>query len=287
MDRLKLLRLGTSSFSEQDWIGPFYPKGTKPSEFLRYYATRFNAVEIDATYYTIPRAANVKNWADSTPEGFLFSAKFPRSIVHGSDNSRPDPSKILLPQKTYADRDKFIETIDLLGPKLGPLVLQFPYFSTAVFKSANEFIERLERFLSDLPSGHRFAVEIRNRNWLIPTFADLLREHNTALVLVDQAWMPHGDEVTERFNPITSDFAYIRLLGDRKEIEAITSHWDKIVIDREERLQRWATLSSEFILKGFETMIFGNNHYAGFAPSTIERLLQMIDSQLAGSDRKI
>ncbi len=277
---LKQLRVGTSSFSEADWVGPFYPAGTRPSDYLKYYSTRFNTVEIDASYYAIPTQRAVANWANSTPDGFIFAAKFPRSIVHGGDGPKPNPETILLPEKTYAERDKFLEVMNNLGSRLGPLVIQFPYFSKEVFGSSAEFFDRLNRFLEDLPPDFRYAVEIRNRAWLTDHFAELLRKHKAALVLVDQAWMPHGDEISRLIDPVTADFIYIRLLGDRKEIEAVTDHWGQVVIDRTERLQRWAKLASEFLLKGFETMIYGNNHYAGFAPATIEYLLKLINREM-------
>jgi uncharacterized protein YecE (DUF72 family) len=272
------LRIGTSSFSEADWVGPFYPAGTRPAGYLRYYATRFNTVEIDASYYAIPRRQTVDNWAKNTPDGFLFAAKFPHSIVHGGEGPRPDPGVILMPEKTYGERDKFLEVMSGLGSRLGPLVLQFPYFSKAVFRSSADFTDRLGRFLDDLPSGFRYAVEIRNRAWLTPKFADLLRNHRVALVLVDQGWMPHGDEVAEMFNPVTADFAYLRLLGDRKEIEAVTDRWNKVVIDRSDRLKRWATLVTKFLMEEVETMVYANNHYAGFAPDTVKQLQAMIDN---------
>ena len=276
------VRIGTSSFSESDWVGPFYPPGTKPAEYLSYYAKRFNTVEIDATYYAIPSVNTVNGWRLKTPEGFLISAKFPRSIVHGGESARPDPDIVLRPDATYLARDKFLEVMSVLGDRLGPLVLQFPYFAKAVFPSRDLFLERLEAFLSDLPDGFRYAVEIRNRTWLTNDFAELLRSHNAGLVLVDQAWMPHADEVEKIFDPITTDFAYIRLLGDRKEIEAITKSWDKEVIDRGELLERWAEVVARLVEREVETLIYINNHYAGHAPTTAERLHDMIIKSISG-----
>jgi len=277
-----IMRLGTSSFSESDWIGSFYPKGTKPSDFLVAYATRYTTVEIDATYYAIPSRRTVEGWRRKTPDGFLFSAKFPRSIVHGGDGPRPNGATVLLPEATYGDRDRFLQTMSELGDRLGPLVLQFPYFARDVFASSAAFVERLERFLADLPGGYRYAVEIRNRAWLSPGFADLLRRYRVALVLVDQAWMPHGDEVAGEFDPVTADFVYIRLLGDRKEIEALTTTWDEEVIDRRERLERWADLVAQIVERRVETLIYVNNHYAGHAPATADRLHDMILQRLGG-----
>jgi uncharacterized protein YecE (DUF72 family) len=270
------IRIGTSSFSESDWVGSFYPPGTKPGDFLSYYAHEFNTVEIDATYYAIPSKNTVDGWVRKTPDNFLITAKFPRSIVHGGDGPRPDPKIILNPEITYTQRDSFLNIISRLGRRLGPLLLQFPYFSKAAFRSAEEFFSRLDRFLTDLPGDFRYAVEIRNRNWLTGEFIEILKKHRAALALVDQAWMPHGDELEPGIDPVTTDFAYIRLLGDRKEIEAITKSWDKEIIDRGERLERWAGLILRIKERRIKSLIYINNHYAGHAPTTARRLEQML-----------
>jgi uncharacterized protein YecE (DUF72 family) len=283
---MDLVRIGTSSFSEKDWVGPFYPEGTKPSDFIRYYATRFDTVEVDATYYAIPGQRTVKNWAEKTPDNFLISAKFPRSIVHGGQGAVPDREVMLNPDVTYDERDRFLEVMEGLGTRLGPLVLQFPYFNKKVFGSKSQFFDRLDRFLGDLPAGFRYAVEIRNRYWLTDEYAGILRKHNVGLVLVDQAWMPHGDEVAKLFDPVTADFVYIRLLGDRKEIEALTKRWDQVVIDRDDRLRRWAELIYDMAKRDLVTLTYSNNHYAGYAPATAYRLqefLQEIDARYQNS----
>lgn len=273
---MDLVRIGTSSFSEKDWVGPFYPEGTKPADFIRYYSTKFDTVEVDATYYAIPGQRTVENWVEKTPESFLISAKFPRSIVHGGQGAVPERDVLLNPDVTYGERDRFLEVVGGLGTKLGPLVLQFPYFNKKVFESKSQFYDRLERFLEDLPTGFRYAVEIRNRNWLTEEYAKILRKHNTGMVLVDQVWMPHGDEVAKLFDLVTTDFVYIRLLGGRKEIEAITKTWDKIVIDRDDRLKRWAELIYEMAKRDLVTLTYSNNHYAGYAPATAYRLQEFL-----------
>jgi uncharacterized protein YecE (DUF72 family) len=276
MPNHNLIRMGTSSFSEKDWVGPFYPEGTNPNDFIKLYAQHYDTVEIDSTYYAIPGQHTIDNWVNKTPETFLITAKFPRSIVHGGESAQPDRGVILNPNKTYQDRDSFLEVMSGLGPRLGPLVIQFPYFNKSVFPSKSEFFDRLDKFLDDLPAKYRYAVEIRNKWWLTEEYADLLRKHNAALVMVDQAWMPHGDEIEKKFDPITTDFAYIRLLGDRKEIEAITKHWDKEVINRSERLARWAKLIARLTAREITTLAYANNHYAGHAPSTVDRLKQLL-----------
>jgi uncharacterized protein YecE (DUF72 family) len=268
----RLVRFGTSSFSWSDWVGPFYPPGTPPGEFLRYYATQFDCVEVDSTYYAIPAERVVDGWLAKTSLGFRLAAKFPRSIVHAGTSRVPDARRVLDPDATYAERDLFLATMARLGERLGPLVLQFPFFPAAAFASVEPFLERLDRFLADLPREHAYAVEVRNAEWLAPPLAGLLRRHGAALVVVDQEWMPHGDRVARFMDVVTAPFAYVRLLGDRRAIEAITTTWDREVVDHGESLERWAALLAAFAARGVPTFVFANNHYAGHAPATVRRL---------------
>lgn len=270
------LLLGTSSFSSPDWMGVFYPKGTRPSDFLRFYAGRYATVEIDATYYAIPSEPTVRGWAGKTPEDFVIAAKFPRDIVHAGAGRQPDPDRLLDPDATYEIRDEFLEVMQLLGPRLGPLLLQFPWMSSRVFDSSRPFLDRLDRFLSDLPAELSFAVEVRNADWVDSQLTDLLRAHGVALVLTDQAGMPHADEVAGFMDPVTAGFSYVRLLGDRIAIEKITTSWEREVIDQGERLQRWADVLATLLEREVPTLTFANNHYAGHAPATLARLRRMI-----------
>jgi uncharacterized protein YecE (DUF72 family) len=274
----ELVRFGTSSFSSEDWVGPFYEPGTPPGDFLRVYARAFDTVEVDSTYYAVPSARTVDGWVEKTPAGFLLAAKFPRSIVHGGDAATPNPAKVLDPASTYDERDRFLAVMDRMGPRLGPLVLQFPYFNREAFSSAGPFLERLERFLDDLPAGRAYGVEVRNKAWVGTSLRDLLAKRRVAMVLVDQAWMPHGDEVEKKMDPVTADFAYVRLLGDRKEIEAITTTWEKEVLDRSERIERWAAFLVRLVRRGFRTLVYVNNHYAGHAPATVRRLRERFEA---------
>lgn len=113
--------------------------------------------------------------------------------------------------------------------------MQFPYFNEPDL-SADDFLARLRSFLKRLESTTvRLAIEIRNKAWLDQKFADLLRLHQVALVLQDQEWMPRPDQL--KFDYVTTDFAYIRLLGDRKGIERQTKVWDRVIVDRSAELQ--------------------------------------------------
>ncbi len=264
------VRLGTSSWSEKTWEGPFYPAGTKPGEFLSYYATQFDTVEADSTYYRIPPRAMVAGWNRKTPKGFTLSAKFPRDIVHGGKEATPDPKKIL-----QGDPGPFLDVMSALEEKCGPLVLQFPYFNKQVFEGSGPFFERLDAFLGKLPKTFRYGVEIRNKNWLGLELTELLRKHKTALVLVEINYMPHPADW--KCDLVTADFAYCRLIGDRKAIEAKTETWDKIVIDRAPQLKHWAGLLGGTLRPVPEVYVYANNHYAGHGPATVRALKELVE----------
>jgi|ERR1700723_626195 len=256
------LRIGTSAFTAAGWETSFYPPGMKPADYLTYYATKFNTVEIDSTFYRTPSRKVVQGWADKTPEGFLIAAKVPQEITH---------EKCL--QDCEQDFGVFIDTMDLLGDKLGPMLLQFPYFNKDAFKSGDEFLVRLKPFLKALPKGHRFSIEIRNKYWLNAQFADLLREHGVALVLQDQSWMPLPSGMP--FDYITADFTYVRLLGDRKGIEKQTKVWDKVIVNRSKELRSWVDVCHQTVRRGAATFVYVNNHYSGHAPKTVADFLKL------------
>ena len=216
------LFLGTSSFTANGWQGTFYPRGMKAAEYSSYYAEHFSTVEIDATFYACPAARTVANWEARVPEGFVFAVKAPQVITH---------EKIL--RDCGAELGEFLKTMDLLGPKLGPIVLQFPFFGRAVLPDRHAFTDRLVPFLKKLPGGYRFAVEIRNHGWLDAELCNLLRDHRVALVLQDRSWMSDPEKFA--FDPITAEWTYIRWLGDRKWVGE-EARFDKEVIDRTEEL---------------------------------------------------
>lgn len=270
------LRAGTSSWSEKSWVGPFYPPGTPAGRFLAHYATQFDTVEADVTYYRIPDRKLVDGWNEKTPDGFVISAKFPRSIVHGGQGARPDPETLLVLDRVGSDLDEFLGSMRRLGPKCGPLVLQFPYFNKATFASAGPFLDRLDVFLEDLPEDMRFAVEVRNKHWVTPALLDLLRKHGAAFVLVDLAYMPHPNALARQLDLVTADFVYARLIGDRKAIDALTDTFDAIVVDQGSRLDGWAELLRGCLARTSEVFVYANNHYAGHGPATVRDLVERI-----------
>jgi len=258
--------LGTSAFTAAGWEGSFYPSGMKSQDFLSYYATQFATVEVDSTFYGCPSARTVNNWAARTPEDFIFSVKIPQVVTH---------------EKALVDCDsefeEFVKTMDILGPKLGPMVFQFPSFDRWKFPKQESFLAVLIPFLNKLPADHKFVVEIRNKNWLDVRFVDVLREHNVALALTDTSFMPRPWELKQKFDLVTADFAYVRWLGDRKGIEKQTTTWDKTIIDRTSDLNNWVEIFKSLVsnTKVLKIFAFSNNHYAGHGPATAKLFMDL------------
>ena len=246
------VQLGTQGFAFDDWVGPFYPPGTPKTRYLEEYARHFSTVEIDSTFYGEPRPAVVQGWAERTPPGFLFSAKFPRAITH--------EAKLEGAQTAAA---KFVETLQSLGPKLGVLTLQFAY------DFGPEHFGRLEKFLGELPPHVRYAVEIRNRAWLKPDLGEMLSNHQVALVLQDLFYMP-------RMNWITADFTVVRWLGRRSDIE----RYDRIQIDRRRPLQAWAERVATFVDQGIDLYGYFNNHFAGHSPASVRQFADLLEERM-------
>ena len=253
------LLVGTSSWSSSDWLGSFYPPHLKPGQFIEAYARRFRAVEIDSTYYSIPPPHVVTGWRDKTPPGFVFAAKIPGIITH---------EKVL--KNCQPELTNFLTNISLLGDRLGPLLLQFPYFNQNVFSSREPFERLLRPFLKALPKEFKFALEIRNKHWISWDFLELLRDHSVTFALVAQAWMPPIDRMARALDIVTGDFAYVRFIGDRKDIEAKTNRWDKVIEDKTTEMIVWTDELKKIVDKGVKTYAFFNNHYAGFAPGSVK-----------------
>ncbi|MBZ5526996.1 MAG: DUF72 domain-containing protein [Acidobacteriia bacterium] len=260
------IRLGTSAFTAAGWPGSFYPAGMKPAEYLSHYATQFDTVELDSTFYRAPAASVVRGWHAKTPANFVFAAKVPQIITH---------EKMLV--DCGEELKQFLGVMDLLGEKRGPLLFQFPYFNKSKFVNGAAFIARLRPFLAKLPADYRFAVEIRNKYWLVPALADALRERGVALALIDHSWMPPIGEVLQKIDPITADFTYIRWLGDRQGIEEQTKSWDKTIVDRRRELRAWAEACKKFLGRGIAVFAFANNHYAGHSPDTVRLFREILE----------
>jgi uncharacterized protein YecE (DUF72 family) len=240
--------LGTQGWSYKDWVGPFYPPGTRAGDYLSRYAEIFDAVELDTTFYAIPRPELVDTWRRSTPDAFRFTAKLPRSITH--DRHLVDSSEELA---------EFLSAMDLLGDKLGAILVQLPPDFTVEERPA------LEAFLDQLPDGYRFAAEFRHRSWLNEDTYELLTNHGVAWTMLDLHYMPRTDE-------LTADFTYVRWLGDRRKIERM----HEVQIDRRPQLDAWAERLDEVARKVQTIFGFANNHYSGHSPSDIRYMRERL-----------
>lgn len=261
-----LLFLGTAGWSYKDWGGSFYREGIQPAAMLEEYQQHYRCVEIDSSFYAIPPQRNIDSWKRRSRPGFFFAPKFPQVISH---------------EKFLHDCDEelevFLGRVEGLGEHLGPLLLQFPYFNKKSGVNVMGFVGRLSRFLKlyEAKGGKRLAVEVRNKTFLKPPLLDLLRDHGVSLVALDHPWMPTPQSYLDAPDLRTGDFAYLRLLGDRYGIEKITKTWNRTVLDQGWRLDLWARWIREQVVHG-QVWVFANNHFAGFAPATIEALKERL-----------
>lgn len=185
---MKLLA-GASGYSFKEWKGGFYPADIKSEAMLAWYAARLPTVEINNTFYQMPKTAVLENWASSTPEAFRFSIKASRRITH---LARLDAEKA-------ADSVAFLyRNLAALGEKRGPVLFQLPPF-------LKKDLARLAAFLALLPEGHRAAFEFRNESWFADDVYDALRRAGAALCLSER-----GDSAPPPLVE-TARWGYVRL----------------------------------------------------------------------------
>jgi uncharacterized protein YecE (DUF72 family) len=258
------IRVGTCGWSYKDWSGVFYPERLPDAEFLSFYGERYPVVEVDSTFYRSPSLKMVQAWKDKTPDSFGFSLKVPQVITH---------EKVLLDCRS--ELNAFLTAARALEGKLRCCLLQFGYFNLKVFNTLDDFLTRLDPFLAEWPKDVPVAVEIRNKTWLTDKLASCLRAHRAVWALADQAWVPSPSSLMKKLDVVTGPFAYVRLLGDRAEVDKLTKTLDHTVIDRGDQIRADAQAIKD-LSERVEVLTFVNNHFAGYAPETIRELLQML-----------
>src|SRR5687767_9534334 len=165
MAHSKKLLAGASGYSFKEWKGDFYPEKIKPEEMLAFYSQRLPTVEINNTFYQMPKVAVLENWARSTPEAFHFAIKASRRITHLSR----------LKADSAADSVQFLyEQLKTLGAKRGPVLYQLPPF-------LKKDLPRLAEFVALLPEGHAAAFEFRNDTWFADDVYDVLKRAGASL----------------------------------------------------------------------------------------------------------
>ena len=163
------LLAGTSGYAFKEWKGPFYPDDLKNGEMLRFYAGKFPAVEINNTFYRLPKENVLRDWAAQVPEEFTFSIKASQRITHYA-RLKPDCADTL---------DFLLRNTSVLGSRLGPVLFQLP-------PNMKKDLARLRGFLGLLPSDRRFAIEFRHESWFEDDVFAALHEHDIAMCLAEQ-----------------------------------------------------------------------------------------------------
>lgn len=187
MARLGQARIGTSGFFYNHWREVLYPRDLPRTRWLEQYATRFDTVELNNTFYRLPADKTFQSWHDRAPAKFLYALKLSRYITH--IKRLLDPAEAL---------DIFLERADLLAPHLGPILVQLP-------PRWNVNLDRLDAFLALCPRRYRWAVEFRDPSWLRREVYDLLRRHGASLCV--------HDLIENHPREVTADFVYLRFHG--------------------------------------------------------------------------
>jgi uncharacterized protein YecE (DUF72 family) len=227
---------GASGFSYAPWKGPFYPADLPARQMLAYYASRLPAVEINNTFYRLPKASVLSGWAEQTPDGFRFALKASRRISH---------------MQRLKDVDELVAHLfamaEALENKLGPTLVQLP-------PHMKKNVERLATFLALIPEGRRVAMEFRHASWFEDDVLDLLRRHDAALVVAET----EDDEEVPDVTP-TAGWGYLRLRRDDYGDADLVAWADRI------RAQPWT-----------EVYTFFKHEDEGAAPKMALRLMEMV-----------
>jgi uncharacterized protein YecE (DUF72 family) len=254
--------IGCSGWSYSAWQGPFYPSNLdSSSDWLKFYASVFNYVEIDSSFYRTPNVFTVKNWFNKTPDNFKFTAKFPKVITH--DKRLKDVSREL---------EYFFQSMLPLKEKTLALVIQLP-----PSLKITEGIENLrQHVVPELDSRFRYAIEVRDRTWFQDLAYNFFTDNNICMVWSQLAEL--------RTPPIsTTDFLYLRFIGDRSIDE---KNFGKIQKDRIMEMKKWSSKVKRTIKEKEErggrrkninlAIVSANNHYAGFGPGTANIFRKMV-----------
>jgi uncharacterized protein YecE (DUF72 family) len=235
------VRIGTSGWNYASWRETFYPPGLPARRWLEHYATVFDTVEINATFYRLAKPPAVANWVQQTPAEFVFAAKSSRFLTH---------------MKRLTDMDqgvhRYYDSIEPLAdsPKLGPVLWQLP----DNFKRDDD---RLAFALEHLPPG-RHAFELRHPSWFAEPVYELLREHGAAFVIHDSKRRDPTPEV------LTTDWTYLRFHHGRRGRRGNYS---------ETELREWAAK-----VRGLTVDVYAyfNNDWETFAPPNALRLKALV-----------
>lgn len=249
------LSIGCSGWDYAEWVGRFYPKGTK--DRLAHYATIFPIVEIDTSFYRIPPVAHVQSWARRTPERFRFTAKMPQEVTHV--RRLVDAGEAI---------DEFYRSMEPLvaAGKLSAVLVQLPPSLAFHAPTVRAFYERLPRRVP-------VAVEFREPSWRAEASWALLEEFGFAATVVDEPKLPIDLRVT-------APFSYVRWHGHG------TSLWYDYTFSPEE-LAAWIPRLAELGAKAPSVLAFFNNHFRGDAPMNAGQLRDLLGLPMPSWTRRL
>lgn len=237
--------IGTSGWSYDEWIGPFYPKGLRKEDFLTYYSQVFYTNEINTTFYNIPSINIVRNWVKKTPEKFRFCAKIPKAITHDA--------KLEL-NRCLKSLDSFLKAMQPLmsSGKLLAFLVQLPPF----FKK-EENLAALKDFIEEWPLDYKhdepyLVIEFRDLSWMEEEVFNYLKKKKLTYCAVIEPLLPPRMDITNK------DFSYIRFHGYGK------NPWFDYDFNEEE-IKKWALKVKNMINNSNKIGIYFNNHFSGYA----------------------
>ena len=242
------VKTGCSGWSYEDWQGPFYPEAIQPKGYLPFYASVFDVVEVDSSFYGIPSPSLVDRWRRVTPDDFEFCPKLSKQITHDTKLEEIEP--------TLSD---FYSAVKRLGGKLGPIVIQLP---PSVKKETH--FEALESLFAKLDPGATHVVEFRHWSWFTSSVYEMLERYRVSMAWSVSMYLSTPPEVT-------GDLIYLRFIGDRT-----LTRFGELQKDRTGEVAKWADVVREKLPKGKSAYVFSNNHYAGFGPGTINMFRRFI-----------
>ena len=268
------LRIGTCSWKYPSWAGLVY-SAEKGIDYLAEYARKYETVEVDQWFWSLfegseprlPSPSDVESYRRAVPDDFRFTVKVPNSITitHHHAKSKPDP---LVPNPHFLSDDlfaRFLSTLEPLGETLGPLIFQFEYLNKQKMGGQAEFLERFADFLSRIPTGLDYALEIRNGSWLNAAHFEFVARHGLIPVLLQGYWMPPITDVYRSWRGLIRECRAIvmRLHGpDREGMEKETGQqWDRLVIRRDDELKGIVAMTEELLGNGVGVYLNVNSHY--------------------------
>jgi uncharacterized protein YecE (DUF72 family) len=241
-------RVGCSGWQYRHWRGEFYPSLLPQSRWFEHYASVFDTVEINNTFYRLPEQATFAKWAGSAPAGFEFAVKASRFLTH--------MKKLKDPEEPV---ERLFSRMIALAPHLGPVLYQLPPGWTVD-------VDRFQHFLGILPARYRHAVEFRHASWYMPEVRCLADQHGVAICVHD---MPGS--AAERTS--SGAFVYARFHGSSTRYGGSYS---------DDRLQRWAEWLHDRLDHGCDVYAYFNNDIGGHAPRNALTLRNML-AQRAGA----